>query len=225
MLFTNSIKFNTSGWEPLEKAQRITLNLKSDHCLVWKNDVPDLLSLNFFPLPPDIPVDLNSLGELRNFYRESVQQAGGGLVSVDRFSIQGVSTIQTLFKFPQKPHGMVYIGSLIFPFVDFSYAIKVQCQEYGVTGMRDAIIFALHHQSLPIEVDQNQQVKGWLQDPYDPTRQDPVMRNLSEDEKYDVDFPSHPLSRTRQYLAKIRSSLEFSREILQLVTCEQDLCR
>lgn len=226
MLFTNSLKFDTSSWKLLEKSQRIALKIKSDNCLLWKNELLDILSLYFFPLPPENPAPaLNSLGDLRDYYRDSIQQVGGGLVSVDQLSISGAIAVKTIFKFPQNPHGMVYVGSLTFPLVDCSYVIKVQCQEYGTTGMRDAVIFALNHHCLPIEVDESQRVKGWFQDPYDSERQDPIMRNLSEDEKYDADFPTHPLSRVRRYLHEIQDSLEFSHEFFQPAICEQDLCR
>lgn len=198
----NSVRFDISKWQPVEQ---------SENRLLWKNDIPDVLSLHFFSIPPNIPVNLTALTELRNFYRQNIIQVGGGIVSVDVLSIKGVSAVKTLFKLPQKPTGIRYLGSLTFPFAGFSYAIKVDCQEYGTTGARDTIV------SLKVrkEFDPRDPFKGWFQDPYDPTRKDPIMRNQSEDEQYDALFPNHPLSRARKYLAEIEKSIEFSREVLE----------
>ena len=50
--------------------------------------------------------------------------------------------IKTIFKFPQDPTGMTYLGSYTIPFKKYSYVIKIQAPELGVTGMRDSIIAA-----------------------------------------------------------------------------------
>jgi len=49
-------------------------------------------------------------------------------------------------------------------------------------------------------------LEGWMFDPYDPARKDPLMRNLADDEKYDEAFPWHPLARVRRKLADIRET-------------------
>jgi hypothetical protein len=35
---------------------------------------------------------------------------------------------------------MTYVGSLTIPFLDFSFVIKVQCEEKGATGIREAVL-------------------------------------------------------------------------------------
>lgn len=195
-----SVNFDISNWENLEVlADRI----------IWKNDKGDRLSLHFFPIPPNIPANLNQLTKLRDFYRENVIEVGGGLVSVDVVSIKEFSAIKTIFKFPLKPSGMRYLGSLTFPFADFSYVMKVDCPEYGTTGIREALIYSKVMQN----VNPQDPYKGWFEDPYDPTRKDLVMLNKSENQEYDRLFSDHPLSRLRQYLLTIENSVEFTNEI------------
>ncbi|MCL1468486.1 hypothetical protein [Argonema galeatum] len=197
-----SVSFDTSKWEAIEQL---------DERILWKNDTADRLSLHFFHITPDLPVNLTAITELQNFYRQNVIQVGGGLVSVDVLSVKGVSAIKTLFKFSMKSTGMRYIGSLTFPFASFSYAIKVDCPEYGMTGIRDTLVYT----QVMKEIDPDDPYKGWFEDPYDRTRKDAMMRNQSEDESYDNQFPDHPLSRARRYLAEIETSVEFTNEVLR----------
>ena len=202
MLSINSVRFNTSEWTLLEE---------SDERILWKNEMFNRLSLHFFPISPDLPVKLSALTDLRNFYRENVIQVGGGLVSVDVFSVKNIPTVKTILKFPQKPTGMRYLGSLTFPFAQFSYVIKVDCREQGITGTRDTLVSMLMRQKF----EANNPNQGWFEDPYDPTRRDPIMRNKSEDEQYDIQFSDHPLSQVRKYINDIQASLEFSEDILR----------
>ncbi|HEY9849576.1 MAG TPA: hypothetical protein V6D28_08980 [Leptolyngbyaceae cyanobacterium] len=195
-----SVNFDVSHWEVLE--------VLSDR-IIWKNDKGDRLSLHFFPIPPNIPFKLNQLTELRNFYRENIIEVGGGLISVDVVSIKEFSAIETIFKFPLKPTGMRYLGSLTFPFADFSYVMKVDCPEYGTTGLRETIVYSKVMQN----IDLQDPFKGWFEDPYDPTRKDLVMRNKSEDRQYDKLFSDHPLSRLRKYLVQIENSVRFTNEV------------
>jgi hypothetical protein len=114
--------------------------------------------------------------------------------------------VRTIFKFPQKPTGMAYIGSLVLPFAEFSYVIKVQCPEHAITGQRDTLLLST---LMPQDRDPETWLQEeWVKDPYEPTDRSRLRRNLSEDEQYDAQFPSHPLSRARRYLSSILRSLE-----------------
>src|SRR3954469_2716238 len=90
---------------------------------------------------------------------------------------------------------------------------KAQCAEHGTTGMREAIIFDAMLASGQIKpedfarAEKTGTVPGWTQDPYDSTIKWSVLRNLSEDEQYDAQFPNHPLSRIRSLLHSVQSSL------------------
>ncbi|MBC8136664.1 MAG: hypothetical protein H8F28_12315 [Fibrella sp.] len=107
---------------------------------------------------------------------------------------------------------MTFIGSLTLPFRDLSYVVKVQCAEEGVTGIRDAVVLDKMLEAGEIEFSGGK-MQGWMQDPYDPAVNAPLMRNLSEDIRYDVDFPDHPLSRLRSILGRVQVSLHLAPEI------------
>ncbi|HEX8702340.1 MAG TPA: hypothetical protein VF815_26135, partial [Myxococcaceae bacterium] len=156
--------------------------------------------------PPDLPVRLEALPELRAFYRKRTVEAGGGIVEVDVVSLAGLRGVRAICKFPQQPEGMSYNGSLVLPFARFSYVLKVQCPEEGITALRDTLILST---LMPQDRDPQRWVEEeWAQDPYDASDRSRIRRNLSEDEQYDAEFPDHPLSRTRRHLAALLRSLD-----------------
>lgn len=117
----DNLRLNLDSWQVREE---------SDRYRVWENQIPDLLSLSFCPIPMTAQIGLSATQKLQDFYRlyrKTVQQAGGTLISVDIVSVKGVSAIKALFMFPQPNRQQTYVGSLTFPFRDFSYVVKIQC--------------------------------------------------------------------------------------------------
>jgi hypothetical protein len=206
MPLIESVSFDTYNFEPLPGW--------SDAIRTWKADDATILSLNYFLLPPDIPVSLSRLDELRRSYRDGLGN-GRGLVELEVREVLGLRAVWLIFKIPQDPMGMTYVGSLTLPFHEFSYVLKVDCPEMGMTGVRDSVVFALEKQAGRMKFDSPAEFPplGWTQDPYDPGLQSPVMRNLSDDERYDAQFPTHPLSRVRRHLTSMLSTLQVSDEI------------
>ena len=82
-------------------------------------------------------------------------------------------------------------------FQNFSYVLKIESPELGITGIRDACVFSKDGQLLA----------GWLDDPYDPTERGPMTRNISERPEYDSRFPDHPLSRARRVLDHLQRTI------------------
>ena len=188
-----SISFLTEGW---------TLGEESAAKLAWGNGLGDILSLNFIALRPDLPSSLSELLAIRGMYRAHLAPVDGALVEVEPEEIASVPVLRTIFKFPQRPHGMSYVGAFTIPRAEFSFVIKVSCAERGVTGMRDAVALDRHLATNPDPI-----FRGWAQDPYDPTFESPTLRNQSDDEEWDALFPEHPLSRVRAGLGKLRASV------------------
>jgi hypothetical protein len=207
MPLIGSIKFDTTGW---------TLDQESSDVTKWSNDKNQYLSLHFFEESPDIPCRLDNLDGLRSAYRNGLTHSGGALISVDRVQAGGMDCIKLLFKTKKPDHGMVYVGSLTFPFADFSYVVKVQCAESGVTGMRDAIVMDQLMAVGVVSLDpQTKVVAGWSSDPYDPEFRADFLRNQSDDEAYDAQFPEHPLSEVRGSLARIIDSIAADDAVLK----------
>ena len=89
---------------------------------------------------------------------------------------------------------MAYVGAFILPFREHSFVIKIQAEERGITGMREAILLdaAISEGKVRIAAD------GAIEDDWNP-----------EDRCHDEAFPDHPLSRVRSWLPRIRSNLTF----------------
>ena len=131
---------------------------------------------------------------------------------MNKINLKGYDVIRTIFKVPQEPAGMIYIASLTIPFENYSYVINIQAPEFGTTGMRDNVIAMKLLNEGKIS-DGEYGYEGWFKDPYGSGIKRGVLMNLSEDKKYDADFPDHPLTQTRRLLDKIESEIQFGEEL------------
>jgi len=179
---------------------------------IWHTPSGDGLGVLYFPLKPDIDADVRSIEKIRQAIRPRVTAAGAAIIELETTKTDGCLALRQIIKVPQQPHGMTYIGSLTLPFRDFSFVIKVQCQEHGTTGIRDAIIGAEADGDGRVTWDR-EGVRGWMHDPYDPTLHRGFHWNLSEAAEYDVRFPNHPLSRLRPVLAHLEMTLRVTKEV------------
>ncbi len=176
---------------------------------IWRNEDGHGLGAYCYDIPPDIGASLEKLDELRAYYRDAIVGAGGGLVQADVGAVAAIPTVETIFKIPQEPSGMSYIASITIPFESFSFVIKTQCAEEGMTGMRDTVVFDLMMSKFEFDEVTGSPI-GWKQDPYDPEAIAPVLRNRADDIEWDEKFPDHPLSRCRGYLLEAKAGLTLS---------------
>jgi hypothetical protein len=107
-----SVSISDLGWE----------NIKNEPNIIQWHDPknPNVLSLNFFKLPPDIPI-IKDINVLRNYYRTLVSNAGGGLIQVDEFQRRKLTFVKTLFKNYRGEQGVSYIAALTIPFMSCSF--------------------------------------------------------------------------------------------------------
>lgn len=151
--------------------------------------------VQFFGMRPDLPTR-KDLPALRAFYRQRMAANGGGIVAIEAATIASLSAVHTLFKYPQDPKGVAYVGSFIIPFRDCSYVLKVQALDRGITEAREAVVMQQLLEAEKIDADGS----GWAQDPYESSFQEGALLNLAEAEAYDAQFPKHPLSLVRHHL-------------------------
>jgi hypothetical protein len=201
---TNSISL------PLEEEWELKDNDESNK--VWYNNSGDKLSLNFFSKKPDLLEEITDIHSLRNMYRNMITQANGAIVEIDKEYINSLLVLKTIFKFAQDPSGLAYLASYTIPRKSFSFVLKLQCHEHGITGMRESVILDEAIAKGLVEVATK---KGWFFDPYDPDFQAPLLSNIADKEEYDVRFPNHPLSRVRKYLKMIKESVKCSEVLLK----------
>jgi hypothetical protein len=98
---------------------------------------------------------------------------------------------------------MTYIGSMTLPFERCSYVVKVQCEERGPTGLREAVLLDralrdgrvhLSEQGIP------QFDEGWTPDAVE----------------HDEAFPKHPVSRARRHLSVLEQALRVDERLQRL---------
>ncbi len=152
------------------------------------------------------PIGLENQARFRDAMREEILRRGGALVSAD-VSLAGATRVgRVIAKFPQDPSGMTYEGWLLYERAGAGHRLTVRVPEAGTTGLRDASVFNSWMGDPPNEDDP---MAGWMADPYDPARKDPLMRSDADHPKWDSEFPNHPLSVLRVELAAIEASLRF----------------
>jgi len=108
---------------------------------------------------------------------------------------------------------MTYLGSLTLPFRDFSYVLKIQCPETGITGTRDSTVLNALLKAGKVSIDNSGQLEAWMEDPYDASVTGSLAKNKSEAEEYDLQFPSHPLTRLRAALGHVQQTLRVNEEL------------
>ncbi len=157
---------------------------------VWHTEEGDSVGIYYFEMAPDLPVNIKDKTTLISSYEQQLSSLGGEIVELELIKIDGVNTIFLIIKVPQEPSGMTYIMSYTIPFKTFSFVVKAQCQEYGATGIKEAMLF-----------DRILEEGG-----------DVETSNMDSHE-YDNEFPSHPLTRARKISKSIVSGLSISETI------------
>jgi hypothetical protein len=157
----------------------------------WSTPDGDGLGLYFFAKPPDIPV-CKELDELRSYYDAQVRPAGGAIAEASLLWVDGCLAVKAVVKVPQPQSGLTYVASITIPFREFSFVFKVQCEERGATGVREAVLLdrLLGAGAIPEVIDGGMRVPG-----FDP-----------DNERFDVEFPMHPLSRARRAIHHVATT-------------------
>ena len=193
-----------ANWQMFEKA--------SDE-IKFENQFNDVFSVNFFAKKPDIGASPGDENQIRRFYRNLLIQNQMALLQCDVTPVLGVPCVILQAKLKVPNRGFLYVTTCTVPKQDFSFVFKYQAIEAGITGLRETAVMAM----LPTpEIDTtNNSIVGWCVDPYDSSLEYSPMRNKADDEKYDVKFPNHPLSRSRQFMSGLLGNIEFSANLLK----------
>ena len=183
---------------------------KEGNAVLWVNPEGSIaVSINFFDRAPDIPT-IKDINKLRAFYRDLIISVNGGIIEVDLLKRQQFDIVRTIFKIPQPVRGMLYVGSLTIPFRTCSFVLKVQAVEGGGTGMREALIVDRFLK------DGTFDEPTWAADPYENGIKEGNLMNKAEDQKYDVDFPDHPLTQVRNLLSQLEREFTWESQLEKL---------
>ncbi|GAA3477791.1 hypothetical protein GCM10018966_023210 [Streptomyces yanii] len=164
----------------------------------WGNDDGDVLSVHFFGLPPDLPAGLDDGPMLRESLTHYTAQAGGGLIEASVKRLGELPALRQILKLPLpgQQHGQAFIGSFTVPRAGCSTVVKVQAAEHGMTGMREAVVLAkVGHEHY------------FRPHPYAPDVQGGLPFHAADHERWDAEFPDHPLTRVRRTLAVLAEAV------------------
>ena len=163
---------------------------EEEHQRAWLTPDGDALTLLLFARRPDLPEGARNFFVLLDYYERRLCSDTVSLVRFDLLEIDGVRAVWTIIKALQQPHGAAYLGSVTFPFAEFSYVLKMQCDERGITGARETalLVKALNEGKQPEDFD-------------------------PEDERYDKLFPDHPLSRLRREFDALQPTIRLDPRI------------
>jgi len=180
----DSLRFDATGWKYHGETEPGRTRL-------WETPDRDAISLHFFGMPPNLPA-ATTVEEISAMYASGLASAGGKVVECAIDELAGCDALRLLLKVPQEPSGMMYQGALTVPFRDFSFVIKIQCAEHGITGVREAILFdkRLGAGEEPNFERLGEPFTGWNPDA----------------PEHDEAFPTHPISRLRRLLKVVGDS-------------------
>jgi len=186
----DSATFDTSGYD-FQGGQE-------DGARLWWLPESGGVGLYLFPLTPDLP-HVATIGQLKEFYKSRMAK-NIRLVECSVVPLDGVQSIRLIIRELHEQRGATYVGSFTIPFRDFSFVIKIQCSEQGMTGLRETVIIAKALQNGTARWEEHGipvLIGGWSCD----------------DEQFDETIPDHPLPRVRRELRHIAPSIHIEPKI------------
>jgi len=120
--------------------------------------------------------------------------------------------------------GYRYIGRCVIPVKGGAYEVRMETLPVGVTGRREALLNIklglltnLTMEKIPDEAPPtpgnpprkpgDERIQGIFKDPYDVKFDAAANYSVTDDAKYDAQFPQHPLSRLRDRLPELIKSV------------------
>jgi hypothetical protein len=107
---------------------------------IWFTPDGDGVGILFFQVPPNLPRQTKTTADLQDFYRKSIGNEQVKMVEFRLLEVANVACIWMVLGIPQPSRAVTYVGTLTIPFAEFSFFIKMQCEERGTTGVREAIL-------------------------------------------------------------------------------------
>lgn len=156
-----------------------------------------LCMVSIYPIDVEDAMDFNDTEALINGIHHTLAE-NQALIEVENGRrASGFPYIYSIVKtYNGEEEGVGYTLVLDFLLRPNSSVVRVQgfFQEYGITGERDATVFARLSQDKGFSED------SWCFDPYDPDSEASYKMNQSELAEYDELFPDHPLTQCRMLI-------------------------
>ena len=219
MLSLDSIAFDDAG---------LHLQSEDERTRAWSLATGPVVELSLRRVAPAFSAPLDEPENLGKAFRLMTAQQGAGLVEFSVITVDGYPALRTIVKTIQDQQtgwGRSYLGAIHIPFQDFSFLLKAQSQELGMTGVRETVVldrllgagrlrfrFEQDGTPAPRRILGPADMHGWLVDAADPTPLH-LARNVAEDPQYDSEFPDHPLSEVRAFLNRVHPSIRIAHDV------------
>jgi hypothetical protein len=176
------------------------LEHEADHegVRVWRTEEGDAIGVYCFNVPPDLPRGQSNENEFLDAYSAGAHSQGASVVELEICDVGGYQALRSIVKVPQQPIGLTYVGAFTLPVRDHSFVVKIQCEERGMTGVREAVLMdsAVREGRVQVAAD------GTIEGEWNP-----------DDVCHDGRFPDHALTRTRRWLPRIRRALSVDKSL------------
>ena len=208
---TRHIMVDDRGW---------ALHHRALHTISWDNEVDDRMTVMFSMEPPDPCAVPDGSAEndarLRAFYLEETRRNSGAVLEVASVTVAGVPSLRTLFRFPHRPApGVVYLGSLVIPFQEWSYILRIQTADRAPWSQRYVRVLEERLSDPRTQVDPaTASPTDWFCPPYGAPATAPC-RNESELPEHDARYPDDALTRARRTLDHLAASTRFEDRVLE----------
>ncbi|MFD6158282.1 hypothetical protein ACFWF7_34870 [Nocardia sp. NPDC060256] len=148
--------------------------------------------MTYFDLVPDLPAPLTEVDVLRRGLAERSAESGclieAFVIWVDR---EPALLRMEKFPLPNQPSGLAFVASIIVPKDRCSAVFQILCPETGTTGVREAVLMSqIGYENM------------FPPHPYAPGLGGRLPYNTADDMRWDEQFPDHPLTRARRWVAR-----------------------
>ena len=204
-----------TGWRQVER--------KQDR-VVYMGDPGDIHYMKLNQGILDLP-KFTEVEALQNHFRRLAQKEDGGIISVSILKLQGIDTVVYTTKEVRKQiRGYRYVSRCVIPVENSWFEVRMDAIEMTpAVGGRESVITVMiatdaEYEPIPLDAaalpgivpgkSTGQRIKGWFKDPFDPKFDSAAMCSVSDDKKYDKQFPDHPLSRLRKTFPDVLQQLQ-----------------
>lgn len=208
---TRHIMVDDHGW---------ALHHRALHTISWDNEVDDRLTVMFSMEPPDLCAVPDGApandAALRAFYQRQTRENHGAVLEIESVRVAGVPSLRTLFRFPHRPvPGVVYLGSLVVPFQEWSYILRIQTADRNPWSQRYVRVLEQRLANPTTVVDPaTASPVDWYCPPYGADAVPPC-RDQSELPEHDAGHPNDALTRARRTLDHLIVSTRFDDRVLE----------
>lgn len=202
MFSLKMMQFDSSGWRVLKN---------NSDSMLWVVEPELLVEQVLFPVT-DYKHDLRDPELFRADMAELMMEVGGAVIDFAVSDISGMTgfTIvgKTWVNKDDEDLRKAYTGTISFPLAEGCFQIKAMGVEQNPTGVRESVVAMSLIAEGKVSLPKGNVSMEAADKPLARTiKEQAMVRAPGDDIEYDKDFPSHPLTRVRATLQKIKESL------------------